>query len=110
MAWIFTNNTQFYLHDAETLLQGMLRSKIPANHQCLEGYCGTCKLKYRRRHHDTRIDYIHPPLVMLDDDEILPCCCQVRGAIELDIDWFTKITRQKLREIPHEAKTYPLCL
>ena len=110
MAWIFTNNTQFYLHDAETLLQGMLRSKISANHQCLEGYCGTCKLKYRRRHHDTRIDYIYPPLVMLDDDEILPCCCQVRGAIELDIDWFTKITRQKLREMPHKAKTYPFCL
>ena len=110
MAWIFTNNTQFYLHDAETLLQGMLRSKIPANHQCLEGYCGTCKLKYRRRHHDTRIEYINEPLVMLDDDEILPCCCQVRGAIKLDIDWFTKITRQKLREMPHKAKTYPFCL
>lgn len=110
MAWIFTNNTQFYLHDAETLLQGMLRSKIPANHQCLEGYCGTCKLKYRRRHHDTRIEYINEPLVMLDDDEILPCCCQVRGAIELDIDWFIKIIHQKLREMSHKAKTYPLCL
>lgn len=86
MAWIFTNTTQFYLHEGETLLQGLLRSGIHANHQCLEGYCGTCKLKYQPRHHATRIVYITAPLAMLDDDEILPCCCHVTGAIAIDID------------------------
>jgi ferredoxin len=86
MAWIFTNSTQFYLHQGETLLQGLLRVGAHASHQCLEGYCGTCKLTYHVVHPQTHVHYVIDPLVMLADNEILPCCCYVQGVITLDID------------------------
>lgn len=86
MAWIFTNHTQFYLHDGETLLAGMLRVGIKAHHQCGEGYCGTCKIKHRYLRDDSQVHYHTEPLVMLADDELLPCCCHIVGAVHLVID------------------------
>lgn len=85
MAWIFAADQRFYLHEGETLLAGLLRVGIEARHQCGEGYCGTCKIKRHALPVGTRIDYLYEPLVMLEDDEILPCCCQVSGVLHLEL-------------------------
>lgn len=86
MAWIFTNSRQFYLHDGETLLAGLLRVGIVANHQCGEGYCGTCKLAHQPLAPHSQIHYSNEPIFMLSDGEILPCCAKITGSIKLDIE------------------------
>lgn len=85
MAWVFINRTKFYLHDDETLLAGLLRVGITTPYQCQAGYCGTCKLKHQKITASSRIQYIQEPLLMLAEDEILPCCCQISGVLELTL-------------------------
>lgn len=83
MAWIIHENTQFYLHDNEILLAGLQRVGLRADFECGQGYCGTCKRKFIKLNNATTLSYQYPPLVMLSDDEILPCCCFVKGVIVL---------------------------
>lgn len=86
MAWIFTNRRQFYLHEGENLLNGLLRVGVVAPCQCREGYCGTCKLQYQSLNEKTQINYANSPIFMLSDDEILPCCANVTGILKLDLE------------------------
>lgn len=83
MAWIFIDNSPFYLHTNETLLQGLLRVDVNVNFECQQGYCGTCKVKFCPLSPQHQINYLQQPLVMLSHDELLPCCCQVVGAIQI---------------------------
>lgn len=83
MAWIITKDSQFYLHDNETLLAGLQRVGMVADFECQQGYCGTCKKKFKAMNEQTQLHYPSPPLVMLNDDEILPCCCYVKGVLAL---------------------------
>ena len=85
MAWVFINQIKFYLHDDETLLAGLLRVGVTTPYQCQEGYCGTCKLKHQKLTLSSSVSYIHEPLLMLADDEILPCCCRVSGVLSLTL-------------------------
>lgn len=87
MAWIFTKQSKFYLHTGETLLKGLLRVGYPVRYQCGAGYCGACKLKCNDQNlQQAHLRYIRQPLVMLEKDDILPCCCQVFGVLHLKID------------------------
>lgn len=81
MTWVFTSKKRFYLHEDETLLDGLLRTGHDVNFQCREGYCGSCRVTLSHASHE--VTYSEPPLAMIDDDEILPCCCQVKGIISL---------------------------
>jgi len=81
MTWVFTSKTRFYLHDDETLLDGLLRTGHDINYQCREGYCGSCRLKLTAS--SFPITYAEPPLAMIERGEILACCCQVKGMIHL---------------------------
>lgn len=81
MTWIVTDQTRFYLHDGESLLDGLLRTGHDVNYQCKEGYCGSCRLRVQGSSH--AITYQQPPLAMLAEDELLPCCCQVQGVVKL---------------------------
>lgn len=83
MAWIIHKQTQFYLHENETLLAGLQRIGLQTNFECCQGYCGTCKQKFVKLNSETQLLYQYPPLVMLSDNEILPCCCFVKGVIML---------------------------
>ncbi|MFW2177017.1 MULTISPECIES: 2Fe-2S iron-sulfur cluster-binding protein [unclassified Moraxella] len=85
MAWIFTNSRQFYLHDGETLLAGLLRVGIVADHQCGEGYCGTCKLTHQPLNSNSQIMYDNTPIFMLNEGEILPCSARIVGILQLDL-------------------------
>lgn len=82
MTWVMTSKQQFYLHDDETLLDGLLRTGHEVNYQCREGYCGSCRVQCVSS--SQQVEYAITPLAMIDDDEILPCCCRVRGVIQIN--------------------------
>ncbi|WP_019673400.1 class I ribonucleotide reductase maintenance protein YfaE [Psychrobacter lutiphocae] len=81
MTWVITAKTRFYLHDGESLLDGLLRTGHDINYQCKEGYCGSCRVTLTAASYP--VTYAKPPLAMIDDSEILPCCCQIQGVIRL---------------------------
>ncbi|WLP93451.1 class I ribonucleotide reductase maintenance protein YfaE [Psychrobacter sp. M13] len=82
MTWVTTSKMRFYLHDDESLLDGLLRTGHEVNFQCREGYCGSCRVQKLSSSHE--VDYPFAPLAMIEDNEILPCCCRVKGVIHID--------------------------
>lgn len=82
MTWVMTSKMQFYLHEEESLLDGLLRTGHEVNYQCREGYCGSCRVRNVSSSHP--ITYPFVPLAMVEADEILPCCCRVQGVIHID--------------------------
>lgn len=81
MTWVFTSKKRFYLHDDETLLDGLLRTGHDISYQCREGYCGSCRVTLS--HASFPVTYAEPPLAMIEQGEILACCCKVKGLIHL---------------------------
>ncbi|MFA9485930.1 MULTISPECIES: 2Fe-2S iron-sulfur cluster-binding protein [unclassified Moraxella] len=80
MGWVFTDEMRFYLHENETLLEGMKRTgHQTVRFECQRGYCGSCKMRITAKTGD--IKTIGKPIAMLDDDEVLACCCQATGSI-----------------------------
>lgn len=88
MAWVFVKQTKFYLHDHETLLEGLIRQGLEPNYQCGEGYCGTCKINHQPLNANSQLHYTNPPVFMLNEGEMLPCCCYVVGVLKLDEPWY----------------------
>lgn len=84
MSWIFVDEDKFYLHEGETLLQGLQRVGYTPNFECTQGYCGSCKIKITQIQGDST--HSLPPLCMLQEDEVLACCCLVRGTIAIHQD------------------------
>ncbi|MDO5651780.1 MAG: 2Fe-2S iron-sulfur cluster-binding protein [Moraxella sp.] len=87
MSWVIINDDKFYLHDGETLLQGLIRAGFSPKYECCQGYCGTCKTSIIEQ--TGTIQHTLPPLCLLADNEVLACCCVVNGTIKLancDID------------------------
>ncbi len=82
MTWVTTSKMRFYLHDDESLLDGLLRTGHEVNFQCREGYCGSCRVQKLSSSHE--VDYPFAPLAMIEDNEILPCCCRVKGVIHIN--------------------------
>ena len=87
MTWVMTAKMQFYLHEEESLLDGLLRTGHDINYQCREGYCGSCRVRKVSSSHE--VGYSILPLAMVEDDEILPCCCRVQGVIHIDHELIT---------------------
>ena len=87
MTWVMTSKMQFYLHEEESLLDGLLRTGHDINYQCREGYCGSCRVRNVSSSHE--VSYSILPLAMVEDDEILPCCCRVQGVIHIDHELIT---------------------
>ncbi|WP_066803160.1 2Fe-2S iron-sulfur cluster-binding protein [Moraxella oblonga] len=80
MGWVFTEEKRFYLHDGETLLDGMIRTEHKdVRYMCRQGFCGACKIKV----HSSTCATSHKssPLAMLDDGEVLACCCVCDGTL-----------------------------
>lgn len=83
MSWVFTKEQRFYLHDGETLLDGMMRTHhLDVRYMCRQGYCGACKMQVKS--HAGRLRHKNRPLAQLDDDEVLACCCLVEGVIKVN--------------------------
>lgn len=81
MPTIFTNSNNFPILPNETLLETLERMGYTVEYQCRSGYCGACRLKV----HSGSVVYRETPMVFLLPDEILPCCCEVKEDIHIDI-------------------------
>ena len=80
MAVIITSQTRIEVSNTDNLLEVLLNSGHDINYQCREGYCGGCRVKTAQT---ANVSYNEPPLAMIADNEILPCCCQVNGDLKL---------------------------
>ncbi|WP_435978633.1 class I ribonucleotide reductase maintenance protein YfaE [Psychrobacter sp. DM4] len=88
MTWVKTSKKQFYLHADESLLDGLLRTGHEVNFQCKEGYCGSCRVRKVSSSHE--VSYPFAPLAMVEDNEILPCCCTVQGVIHISHEFIDR--------------------
>lgn len=80
MGWVFTDEMRFYLHDNETLLEGMLRTQHKeVRFECCQGYCGSCRMKVKANTGNLMCS--HQPIAHLADDEVLACCCLSDGTL-----------------------------
>lgn len=64
-----------------SVLEALEANQLETEYQCREGYCGSCRV--RMVHGE--VCYFKQPLAWLEEQEILPCCCQARGDLELDL-------------------------
>ncbi|WP_220770187.1 class I ribonucleotide reductase maintenance protein YfaE [Shewanella sp. MBTL60-007] len=62
-----------------TLLEALEQKRVKIFSECRSGYCGQCKTKVK----SGKVTYIREPLVSLEADECLPCCCAPDGDIDL---------------------------
>lgn len=83
MTWVTTNTCTFYLHDDESLLNGLIRTGHNVDYQCREGYCGSCRVSIIS--HSQEVAYKDPPLATINKDELLACCCRLAGVVKLKI-------------------------
>lgn len=66
----------------DTLLLSLESAQINVQYHCREGYCGACRTRLMKGD----VEYTTAPLAFIDDDEILPCCCEPSTDIEISIE------------------------
>lgn len=81
MTWVIKDGKRFYLHENETLLAGLIRCEYSPSFECCQGYCGTCKMRVAIK--AGSVSHTLPPLCLLEDGEVLACCCVLSGVVEL---------------------------
>ncbi|WP_144207488.1 class I ribonucleotide reductase maintenance protein YfaE [Shewanella donghaensis] len=80
-----------------TLLEVLEIKNVNVFSECRRGFCGSCKTKIN----SGKVTYITEPLVELEADECLPCCCVPDTNIDLDLttDEPTNIFVKKLKNL-----------
>lgn len=82
MGWVFTDEARFYLHDNESLLDGMIRTEHQqVRYECRQGYCGACRMNLITNTGTVR--YVRVPIAALGEDEVLACCCVLDGTAKV---------------------------
>lgn len=66
--------------DSCNLLETLERHQVQIEYQCRSGYCGSCRLRLLKG----EVCYSQQPLAFIQPNEILPCCCQPLGDIEIE--------------------------
>ncbi len=64
-----------------SLLDALEQKNVKLFSECRNGYCGACKTKIR----SGSVTYHTEPLVSLEADECLPCCCMPDSDLDLDL-------------------------
>ncbi|MCG9696713.1 class I ribonucleotide reductase maintenance protein YfaE [Shewanella sp. Isolate11] len=70
-----------YTTEHQSLLQALEQKQVKIFSECRNGFCGACKTKINRG----SVTYHTEPLVELEQDECLPCCCHPQSDIDLDL-------------------------
>lgn len=65
----------------QNLLSVLHDAKVYVQAHCREGFCGTCRTTLI----SGEVKYEDMPLACLNDDEILPCCCEPVGDIAIKV-------------------------
>ncbi|QYK14789.1 2Fe-2S iron-sulfur cluster binding domain-containing protein [Shewanella rhizosphaerae] len=68
-----------YTNNHQSLLAALEQKKVRIFSECRNGFCGACKTKINRG----SVVYHTEPLVELEADECLPCCCHPDGDLDL---------------------------
>ncbi|QYJ99793.1 class I ribonucleotide reductase maintenance protein YfaE [Shewanella psychrotolerans] len=68
-----------YTLQHQSLLEALEQKKVKIFSECRNGFCGACKTKMIRG----AVSYHTEPLVELEADECLPCCCHPDGDLDL---------------------------
>ena len=71
-----------YPEKAASLLEALEYHGIAVEYQCRSGYCGSCRCRMTAG----KVTYRQEPLALVNEGEILPCCCIPECEIELDIE------------------------
>ncbi|WP_312950909.1 class I ribonucleotide reductase maintenance protein YfaE [Superficieibacter sp.] len=64
-----------------SLLAALEFHQVAVEYQCREGYCGSCRMRLVAG----QVEWLTQPLALVQQGEILPCCCRAKGDIELDM-------------------------
>lgn len=64
-----------------SLLAALESHQVDVEYQCREGYCGSCRCRLVAG----KVRWLTEPLALVRDGEILPCCCQAQGDIEIEM-------------------------
>ncbi|HIH7591919.1 TPA: class I ribonucleotide reductase maintenance protein YfaE [Yersinia enterocolitica] len=67
--------------NSRNLLETLEYHQIPIEYQCRSGYCGSCRLRLLKG----EVCYQQQLLAFIQTGEILPCCCQPKGDIEIEL-------------------------
>lgn len=80
---VFLRNQPILLFNkqTETLLEALESKQIEIFSQCRSGFCGACKTQII----SGEVTYIKQPLVSLNENECLPCCCIPDTNLNLDL-------------------------
>ena len=83
--FLITPRGRFELKRGETLLAALERTGHTVEYQCRSGYCGSCRLQLAEPQQAQHLFYPNPPLAHVSETQVLPCCCQSRGTISLQL-------------------------
>ncbi|MCT4716518.1 class I ribonucleotide reductase maintenance protein YfaE [Enterobacteriaceae bacterium H18W14] len=64
-----------------SLLAALEHHQVAVEYQCREGYCGSCRTRLLAG----QVKWLTEPLAFIQPGEILPCCCQAQGDIEIEM-------------------------
>ena len=84
---IMTEDMVFELAENESLLDALERTGHHVEYQCRSGYCGACRVPLKAG----SVEYDKPPLALLRQGEILPCCCTVTEPLRLKVHLRSKL-------------------
>jgi ferredoxin len=65
-----------------SLLISMERKGMNVQYGCLIGVCQACELKITKGKEN--VEYFEDPIFDTDGDLIYPCCCKIKGNVELE--------------------------
>ncbi len=63
------------------LLEALESQNIDIDYQCREGFCGSCQVQLV----DGEVEYFSDPIAYVPEGRILPCCCQAKGDLTVEI-------------------------
>ncbi len=64
-----------------SLLDALEQKRVKLFSECRNGYCGACKTKIN----SGSVNYHTQPLIELEADECLPCCCTPSSDLDLNL-------------------------
>ncbi|MFC3185544.1 class I ribonucleotide reductase maintenance protein YfaE [Shewanella intestini] len=70
-----------YTDNEANLLEALELKQIEVFSECRNGFCGSCKTKINQG----SVKYINDPIVELEANECLPCCCIPDSNLDLDL-------------------------
>lgn len=63
------------------LLEAFESQNIDIEYQCREGFCGSCQVQLV----DGEVEYFAEPIAYVPEGRILPCCCQAKSDLTVEI-------------------------